>query len=558
MADALRKAGLQATCNPGGAGKWRAEFAPYFTGATVVILPDNDSVGQDHGQQIAASLHGTAKSIKVLVLPILPAKGDVIDWFAAGHDAKELCELVSKAAAWLPKRPDKTSDAAATIVEKSAPLAELLAKYSIVLVGGSNARIVTWKKRRLYAGANGEHEVPSLLTVDSFRLFHQDKFILLKEPDGKSTRQQISKLFLDQARRFDDLVFIPGADREIGTQMNLWRGFGVTPKQGCWPIMRAHMRDVIAAGNEEQDQYNFRWLAWAVQNPGQQAEVAIVCRGIKGTGKGTLGNAMCRMFGPHGLQIADKKHLVGSFNMHMSQCAFLFADEAYWPGDKDGEGALKRLITEPTLTIEPKGLDLFTVPNNLHVIIAGNEEWVVPASGDERRFAVNEVSSHRKGDLSYFRDLYAELQNGGLATMLYDLKTVDLKGWHPRNDVPQTAGLQKQKALSRRGVDRLVEIIATDGVIPCAHEAYLNTAMTTGEGEGKGFYAHAKNIVPDLKFTSSSSIATTLVDDWGCMRWKSGTSRGIRFPELQQLRETFVKKHGAHIWPHITSWTDTN
>jgi hypothetical protein len=319
--------------------------------------------------------------------------------------------------------------------------------------------------------------------------------------------------------------------------------------------MRAHMCEVMAAGNEEQDNYNFRWIAWTVQNPGQQAEVALVFRGPKGTGKGTLGNALCRIFGPHGLQVADKKHLIGTFNMHMSQCAFLFADEAYWPGDKDGEGALKRLITEPTLTIEPKGLDLFTVPNNLHVMIAGNEEWITPASGDERRFAVNEVSDRRRGDTKYFIDLYAEMKNGGLAAMLYDLLAVDLKRWHPRNDVPQTAGLQKQKALSRRGVDRLVELIALDGIIPCQpDEFYRDIAITTGEGDGKGFYVHARNVVPDLRFMSSITIATTLVDDWGCTRWKSGALRGIRFPPLQELRNTFVRKHGPYTWPDNQAW----
>ena len=49
----------------------------------------------------------------------------------------------------------------------------------------------------------------------------------------------------------------------------------------------------------------------------------------------------------------------------------LFSDEALWPGDKASEGDLKRLITEPTLFIEPKGLDGFEVANCLHVIVAG-------------------------------------------------------------------------------------------------------------------------------------------------------------------------------------------
>ena len=97
-----------------------------------------------------------------------------------------------------------------------------------------------------------------------------------------------------------------------------------------------------------------------------------------------------------------------------------------------------------------------------NVTIAGNEEWITPASSDERRFG---VSADHKGDLAHFNALYAELNNGGLAAMLHDLLAFDLDGWHPRIGAPQTAGLQKQKAPSRRGVDRLVETIATAGAV---------------------------------------------------------------------------------------------
>jgi hypothetical protein len=40
-------------------------------------------------------------------------------------------------------------------------------------------------------------------------------------------------------------------------------------------------------------------LAWTVQHPAEQAEVALVFLGEIGTGKGTLGKAMCRIFGQH-------------------------------------------------------------------------------------------------------------------------------------------------------------------------------------------------------------------------------------------------------------------
>src|SRR5262249_54280438 len=78
------------------------------------------------------------------------------------------------------------------------------------------------------------------------------------------------------------------------------------------------------------------WMAWAVQH--QQPESALVFLGKRGSGRGTLGNAMVRIFGNHGLQINSPQHLVGRFNAHLRQCALLFADEAYAVADKSTEG----------------------------------------------------------------------------------------------------------------------------------------------------------------------------------------------------------------------------
>ena len=64
------------------------------------------------------------------------------------------------------------------------------------------------------------------------------------------------------------VVFEPGAPLEIPNDMlNLWRGFGVEPKQGDWSLMRNHIRDVICSGNEEHFQYTIRWMAYGVQHP---------------------------------------------------------------------------------------------------------------------------------------------------------------------------------------------------------------------------------------------------------------------------------------------------
>src|SRR5262249_18331596 len=52
----LRALGIAATCNPGGAGKWRDEFARFFEGAVVVVVADRDEAGISHARDVARSL----------------------------------------------------------------------------------------------------------------------------------------------------------------------------------------------------------------------------------------------------------------------------------------------------------------------------------------------------------------------------------------------------------------------------------------------------------------------------------------------------------------------
>jgi hypothetical protein len=90
----LRALGLVATCNAGGAGKWRAEYTEHFAGKTVIILPDNDDAGRKHAQQVHDQLSGITAKVAIVELPALPEKGDVSDWLAAGGTRDQLLALV--------------------------------------------------------------------------------------------------------------------------------------------------------------------------------------------------------------------------------------------------------------------------------------------------------------------------------------------------------------------------------------------------------------------------------------------------------------------------------
>ena len=99
-ADRLASLGFVTTTNSGGAGKWRSEFSECLRGRHVVILPDNDEPGRRHGEDVARSLSGVAASVRVLLLPGLPDKGDASDWLDAGGTAEELKKLARGAPEW--------------------------------------------------------------------------------------------------------------------------------------------------------------------------------------------------------------------------------------------------------------------------------------------------------------------------------------------------------------------------------------------------------------------------------------------------------------------------
>jgi hypothetical protein len=89
--------------------------------------------------------------------------------------------------------------------------------------------------------------------------------------------------------------------------------------------------------------------------------------------------------------------------------------------------------------------------NMTHILMASNSAWVVPATTDERRFCVMDVSDIHLQDDEYFDRLNAQMEAGGLAAMLHDLLHHDLSRFNIRQ-VPQTEALADQK---RHSLDSL-------------------------------------------------------------------------------------------------------
>lgn len=387
--------------------------------------------------------------------------------------------------------------------------------------------------------------------TDAFRVTHGNAKVKFRSDSGDDEKRiDRARFWLTHPKRrsYSEVGLWPPPAKAPERALNLWQGFAVERAPGDWHLMAEHIETIIAGGDPKLADYVINWSAWLVQNPGERAEVALALRGLEGSGKGIFGHSLKAIVGSHAVQVTDPKlFATGRFNGHLDRCVFLFADECHWPGNKQYEGQLKGMLTEPTRMIERKGIDAYAATNMLHVLISSNDAWVVPAGVGARRFVVCDVSDARKGDFAYFAALGRELENGGLAAMLHALLEVDLRGWHPRQIV-ETEALRDQKERSLTPEDEWLLGLLEDGVLPgraakgCAYSAELAI--------------DARDSVPALRNHSMKRLGRAL-KVIGCEAWLDPKSRqrGWQFPPLADVRATWDAKHGQRTWDEtVTSW----
>jgi hypothetical protein len=256
--------------------------------------------------------------------------------------------------------------------------------------------------------------------------------------------EKLGKFWLEHAdrRQYGGVVFDPNCARP--NRYNLWQGFPIKPIESDCGLYLSHIYNVIAGGNQGLGDYILDYMADAVQNPGKKPGVALVLRGEQGVGKGIFVKYFGKLFEPHFVEITNSNHFLGNFNSILDSKLLVFIDEAFWAGDKKAEGILKALVTEDYNNIERKGKDVIRQRNFVRLIVASNNDWVIPAMSSERRFCVLDVSNVHRQDHAYFEKIVDQMDNGGLEGLMYHLQNRDVTSANVRK-FPQTTALMEQK-----------------------------------------------------------------------------------------------------------------
>lgn len=440
---------------------------------------------------------------------------------------------------------DDTSKTGASAID------HMNARHGLVYLGTSG----------LVADFAGDHV--EFRSVTAFKEMHGNKKV-----DGK----KLGTLWLEHPRRrtFDlGVVFDPSGRAPAGA-LNLWRGFAVhpDPEADCGLILD-YIRDVVAAGDPGHADYILTWLADLVQNPARKPGVALVLRGLKGVGKDTLAEIMRLIIGKyHVAHVTNSGRVADRFNSQFSTALLAHFEEATWGGNRDGKGTLQSLITSPQMPLERKGVDVVQVDSFVRLILTANDEWVVPATADERRYAVFEVPASKKGDTAYWDALYRQIENGGLPGFL-----AFLEGWQVPKGVevrrpPQTAGLTGQKLAGLRNVDAWWYGALVEGDLPGyqpdaldgedwaagakivnrtnlrkQYDDWMQRQRFHGEAlDPAAFGKGIKRLCPELKTT----------------RVRDGESRPYcySFPDLSSCRESFAQMLNAD--PSEMPWSVEN
>jgi phage/plasmid-associated DNA primase len=238
----------------------------------------------------------------------------------------------------------------------------------------------------------------------------------------------------------------------------------------------------------------------------------------------------------------------------MANRLLVAVEEGFWAGDKSADGILKDLITADRMIVERKGIDASQIKNCIRILMSANDDWVVPATRDERRYCVLDVGNKHKQDKSYFTAICYQLDHeGGLERMLYDLLNYPLD--LDLNKIPQTVALSEQKAQSFSCVEQFVSDALMSEVIarsPTGHDIfwdeetiekqaiynlYLEHCRQRGLRRAKNqqkFFTEVYKMIPSIKHRNIRATNTSAGFKQGGVRPK-----GLLLPFLEDAKTEF-------------------
>tara|TARA_R110000737_G_scaffold249378_1_gene259325 strand:- start:2752 stop:5100 length:2349 start_codon:yes stop_codon:yes gene_type:complete len=256
--------------------------------------------------------------------------------------------------------------------------------------------------------------------------------------------EEFGKSFLEtwfedkQKEKVDDVNIYPygGTPKNC---INLFTGFplhnvmktktekGWSPNQDYISHFKEYVRRVCGKEEVKASHFLTQFIAHILHKG--RPKICLVIRGKPGCGKGSFVSLIKGLIGTeYWIDDPQGKRVFSRFNAQFQNKLLVCIDEPDWASTANQIEDFKNRITEPTLTIEKKGIDAYELDNWITFMMTTNNKNLFKLTKDDRRFFflnMDAFDGTKDDKNAYFNDFYNYLNNEEyMCSVLYYLKEI--------------------------------------------------------------------------------------------------------------------------------------
>lgn len=259
----------------------------------------------------------------------------------------------------------------------------------------------------------------------------------------------------DNIRAYEDMALFPNASKCPQGIYNLWIPFeghsftGPYEKNDKGFEMIMKLIKVLCANEPAVYNYILEWIGQMIQFPEIKTIVPTFIS-KQGSGKSTLIKILCKLLGQ--LKVLEttnpERDVWGQFNSVMMDTFLINLNELSKKDTLEAEGKIKGLVTDPTITINKKGVDQIQIKSFHRFIITTNKDDPITTSKDDRRNLIIRSSDELIGNKEFFNTIYELLEDTNVIRTCFDyfLNMPNLDKFNSLK-IPQTAYQNELKKL---------------------------------------------------------------------------------------------------------------
>ena len=256
---------------------------------------------------------------------------------------------------------------------------------------------------------------------------------------------------------------------------NLWKPFPILKVPLDPNASTSKITDFITTLlGKDCAKYVLNWLAHIIQRPERKTEICILLYGSQGCGKSTIGEYILRkIIGLDKMIITSKADKMFGRFVNTQGKLLAVLNEASGKDTFNICDILKDAITCSMTEQEKKGIDAVSVIDYTNYIFTTNNINSVKIPEDDRRFMPIEINEELKNNKSYFKELYADLDNDVIMRNFYEeLRTRDLSNVNLVADRPMTELRLDMMNMNRNCIKHFIDywrkmLTQPSPILPC-------------------------------------------------------------------------------------------